>query len=275
MEYDFSKYKGLDVEINADGVGVICIDHPPRNILTLGMMKGMMELLQLFEQDPAVRCVLLINKGDIFSGNAGDAYRELQEESGLSFGELNEAFSKLGGGLVEYIDFYPKPTLVAGKGYCSGGAAAIYEAFDVRLAGETFNLYDYDVYAGSAANWGMQTLRLPIWLGRNKLMDFVFMNEEFNARQLYELGIVSRVVPDDYLEQTALTLAGKMAKSVPVIVKEFKQCVHKVLYNDNYQAWRAFEIEQAKIANATEESRQATLKAAEMDAGGTKKAKFG
>ena len=37
-------------------------------------------------------------------------------------------------------------------------------------------------------------LRLPIWIGRNKIMDYMFLNEGFNGRQAYEMGMASKVV---------------------------------------------------------------------------------
>ena len=47
-----------------------------------------------------------------------------------------------------------------------------------------------------ARSWGVISLRLPIWIVRNKGMDYMFLNEGFNGRQATELGLVSKVVPD-------------------------------------------------------------------------------
>ena len=47
-----------------------------------------------------------------------------------------------------------------------------------------------------ARSWGVISLRLPIWIVRNKVMDYMFLNEGFNGRQATELGLVSKVVPD-------------------------------------------------------------------------------
>jgi len=47
-----------------------------------------------------------------------------------------------------------------------------------------------------ARSWGVISLRLPIWIVRNNVMDYMFLNEGFNGRQATELGLVSKVVPD-------------------------------------------------------------------------------
>ncbi len=53
--------------------------------------------------------------------------------------------------------------------------------------------FEEDYYTRS---WGVISLRLPIWIVRNKVMDYMFLNEGFNGRQATELGFVSKVVPD-------------------------------------------------------------------------------
>jgi len=257
----YNTCKQIKVDI-VDRVGRICLARPGGNSMGLVMMEEIMETMKAFEQDDNVRCVMVTHEGPDFSIGCGEAEREAAEEYNISFEEAGSRFSKIGGELVEYIDQYPKPTLVVGKGLCWGDAAAIYEAFDIRIAGESLHLFDGDVYWGVAANWGMCTLRLPLWLGRNKIMDFVFLNEFYYGRQLYELGIVSKVIADEYVDVVALTLAKKMATTAPVAVAEFKKVVQNLVYSDRYQQLRKFEIESAERVNNTEDTRNAMAAAA-------------
>lgn len=252
MKENYSNYKKIQVEV-VDRVGLIRLVNGKGNDMGLVMMNEITDVMQRFEKDNEVRCVMVTHAGPDFSTGCGEAEKEAMEEYGITFEESRTRFGKAGSGLVEYIDQYPKPTLVAGKGLCLGGAAAIYEAFDIRIAGESFHLFDGDVYWGVAANWGMCTLRLPLWLGRNKIMDFVFLNEFYYGRQLYELGIVSKVVADEYVEGVALTLAKKMATTSPVTVAEFKKVVQNLVYGGRYEEMRKFEIESAARANSTED----------------------
>jgi enoyl-CoA hydratase/carnithine racemase len=68
---------------------------------------------------------MLNSEGPDFSKGADfdDLTRELDGED-----EIKETFANLGGRLVERIDCYPKPTLVAARGICFGGSSAIFSA---------------------------------------------------------------------------------------------------------------------------------------------------
>jgi len=73
----------------------------------------------------------------------------------------------------------------------------------------------------------------------------MFLNEGFIGRQAYELGLASKVVPDDLLGEAALATARKMATAAPVAVKWFKDCVREA-------TWAPFERAKAKEAEAAD-----------------------
>jgi enoyl-CoA hydratase len=173
-------------------VGVITIDAPPMNGFSKKMIVEVLDCLAIFEKDDGIRAVMMKSTGPNFSQGAG--FEDLDKD--IVGGVTDTPFSELGGRIVERIDTYPKPTLVAARGIIFGGSSAVFSAFDIRIVGETFNIHDGDIYYGIVGSWGMCSLRLPIWIGRNKVMDYMFLNEGFTGKQAYELGLVSKVVPD-------------------------------------------------------------------------------
>lgn len=230
-------------------VGVITISHPPRNGFSKRMVAEMLYALDEYEADDSIRVVMVNGEGPDFSKGADftDLTAEISEE-----GDSQETFSDLGGCLVQRIECYPKATLVAARGECWGGSSAIFSAFDIRIVGEGFSIHDGDIYYGTVGSWGMSSLRLPIWIGRNKIMDYMFLNEGFTARQAYELGLVSKVVPDELVDTIGLEIAVKMAKAAPIAVRYFKECVRKAIYSD-FQEAREFELQASEIVFATED----------------------
>jgi enoyl-CoA hydratase/carnithine racemase len=74
----------------------------------------------------------------------------------------------------------------------------------------------------------MCSLRLPIWIGRNKVLDYMFLNKGFSGRQAFARA--SKVVPDDQVDEIGLAIAKKMSTIVLVAVRYFKEWVRKVLY---------------------------------------------
>ncbi|MGD0804182.1 MAG: enoyl-CoA hydratase-related protein [Candidatus Bathyarchaeia archaeon] len=244
---DYTKIKVTKIE----RVGVITLDDPPRNGFSKRMIYEILDVLDQFEKDDEIRAVMLKSTGKDFSVGAGvdDIKKDLAGEN-----EVKASFSELGGRIVERIDGYLKPTLVAARGTCLGGSTAVFSSFDIRIVGENFNIHDGDIYYGMVGSWGMSSLRLPIWIGRNKVMDYMFLNEGFNGRQAYELGLVSKVVPDDQVDEIGLTIAKKMSTAAPIAVRYYKECVRNAIYINLAEA-RVKEAEVARIVNATEDAR--------------------
>ncbi len=233
-------------------VGVITLDHPPVNAFSKRLIWEVLAALDGYEQDDEIRVVLVNSTGKDFSVGAdgGDITK------GLSQGEeINESFSQLGGRLVERLDTYPKATVVSARGRCIGGSTAVFNAFDIRLVSESFRIHDGDIYYGTVGSWGMSSLRLPMWIGRNKMMDYMFLNEDFTGQQAYELGLVSKVFSDDVLDSASMAIAQKMAIAAPLAVKAFKDCVRQAVYGDTLDGKRAFEVQVADEIIKTEDSR--------------------
>ena len=128
----------------------------------------------------------------------------------------------------------------------------MFSAFDIRIAAENFEMHDGDIYYGTVGSWGMSSLRLPIWIGRNKVLDYMFLNESFTGRQCYELGLVSKVVPTELVDEIGLQIATKMAKAAPIAVRYYKECVRRAVYHELEKAHQ-FELEVAEIVGATED----------------------
>lgn len=245
------------IKLSRNGrTGIITLNVPPRNSFSKKMLVEVYEAFKEFEADDDIRTVLMNSTGKNFS--AGADADDIRNAFAGGDDTIAESFSVLGGRLVELIDNYPKGTIVAARGLCIGGSTAVFNAFDIRVVSDTFSIHDGDIYYGTVGSWGMSSLRLPIWIGRNKIMDYMFLNEDFTAQQAYELGLVSKVIPDDRLDEESMKIATKMSTAAPLAVKYFKECVRKSVYAQLEEA-RRFELEAAEIVNSTEDSKNGLL----------------
>lgn len=231
-----------------DRVAVMTICNPPRNGFSIRLIREMMTALDEFEADDRVRCVMLNSEGPDFSKGAD--YRDIEAMLNGTLEEPEEGWKA--DKLIEKIDNFPKPTLVAARGVCFGGSSAVFSAFDIRIAAENFEMHDGDIYYGTVGSWGMSSLRLPIWIGRNKILDYMFLNESFTGQQCYELGLVSKVVPTDLVDEIGLQIAKKMSKAAPIAVRYYKECIRKAIYHELEKA-HEFEQQVAQIVGATED----------------------
>lgn len=241
-----------------DRVGIITLADPPWNGVGKDVTAYILELLDQCEADDNVRCVMLTHEGPDFSaGGAGEDERPLYEQ-GMEVAEISRLYRPAGMALIERIDTYPKPTLSAGMGSCVGAGSVIFQCCDIRIAGESFKLYDAHLYWGVASDWGMVTTRMPIWLGRNRVLDYMFLNEVFTARELYEMGIISKVVPDSVCKEVGLMYAKKMAKTAPVAVRCAKECIRRAVYRTDVNELVRQEVEAAEVVFASEDAREST-----------------
>ncbi len=242
-----------NIKLSKEGrVGIITLDSPPWNSFSKRMILEVISAFDDFEKDDEVRTVLMRSSNDeyfSFGAGADDLEEDITLDGNIS---SSDSYSVLGGKLTEKIDLYPKSTIVAAKGKCIGGSTAIFNAFDIRLVGENFTMHDGDIYYGTVGSWGMSSLRLPMWIGRNRVLDYMFLNEDFTGRQLYEMGIASKVVADELVDKVGLEIAKKMAKAAPIAVKYYKDCVRKATQSFIEEA-RKFELEAADIVFATED----------------------
>ena len=246
------EYSELLVE-KVGRVGVLTLNRPPKNSFSKKLLKEMLSAMEAFEQDDEIRTVFLKSTGEHFSRGA-DA-DDIKKALAGQVEDIKESFAELGGALVEKIDNYPKSTIVAAKGRCIGGSTAIFNAFDIRIVGESFFIKDGDIYYGTVGSWGMSSLRLPIWIGRNRIMDYMFLNEGVTGRQAYEMGIASKVVADELVDEVGMHYAQKMSTAAPLAVKYFKECVRKALYGATIEEARVFELEVADKIMKTEDAK--------------------
>ena len=254
---EYQGYQKISVHIE-DKVGrVLFSDNPPDNFFTLELMEEFSDVLDKFQTDNRVRCVLFTHEGPDLCHSAGPAEAEYLEQKGVSAEEMAEHFNTLGGKLLSRIIHYPKPTVIAATGVAIGAGAAFYECFDIRLAGESFNYFDVDIYWGAASTWGLMTTYLPLWLGRNKFLDFLYFGEHFTARQLFDLGMVSRVYADPDLRPAAIEFSKRLAQASPLVIEAYKERMKDVLYGGHLDEWRQKEMEAGIRLNNTQDGKNA------------------
>jgi 2-(1,2-epoxy-1,2-dihydrophenyl)acetyl-CoA isomerase len=97
------------------------------------------------------------------------------------------------------------------RGAAAGGGMSIAIAADLVLAAESAHFTVAYTAIGFSTDGGM-SWTLPRLVGLRRAMELALLNERLTAAQALELGIVTRVVPDDALEAEAEKLARRLAE---------------------------------------------------------------
>ncbi|MCH7911200.1 MAG: enoyl-CoA hydratase/isomerase family protein, partial [Candidatus Hydrogenedentes bacterium] len=177
-------------------VGIVTIDSPPVNALSLAVRKGMVDGFTKAIDDADVKAIVLICAGRTFIAGA-----DITE-----FGKppqdpwLPEVLNQM--------ENSPKPILAAVHGTALGGGLEVALTCHYRcgVASAKFGLPE--VLLGLLPGAG-GTQRLPRIVGAEKALDMITSGTPIGAKEAAELGLIEEVIEGDLLEG-AVALAEKI-----------------------------------------------------------------
>jgi enoyl-CoA hydratase/carnithine racemase len=198
-------------------VGVARLDRPEaRNALSPELMAELGDVLERWDADPEVRCIVIAGGDEWFAAGAdikAMAQREFQDTLA-----------------TPSTRFWPRlaairtPLVAAVSGYALGGGCELALACDMIVASESAEFGQPEILLGIIPGGG-GTQRLARVLGKQRAMELVLTGRRIDAAEAERLGIVNRVAPRDGWLDAALELAGVVAQRPPLAVRFAKQAV--------------------------------------------------
>ena len=116
----------------------------------------------------------------------------------------------------------PAPILCALKGWVIGGSFERSLLCDLRIAGESAKMRLPEILHGVVPDTG-GTARLFQMAGHGLVADLALTGRVLTAEEALRHGIVSRVVPDEKLDETALEIARGIASRSAFAVQMFRR----------------------------------------------------
>jgi len=218
------------------GISTLTLNRPPLNLITPEVLN---ELDAAFDEAKAradTRVVVLTGSGT----KAFCAGADLGDEARHS-AEAGRAFRDHGRAIVERIESFPKPVVGAVRGWCIGGGTGLAWACDIRVASESAKFRAGDVYLGMIPTWSLGMVRLVHYIGRNRTLDVLLLGEDITARAALDLGLVSRVVPDDRFDAEVHAIAARLAGGAPLAFRALKEGVRAQCWDGMDRAVRVEE----------------------------------
>jgi enoyl-CoA hydratase/carnithine racemase len=203
------------VRLEIDGaIAVITNDNPEKhNAFDDAMDQRLWEILGELRARPEVRAVVWRAEGKSFSsgrdvGAIGGGDVELTHHELMTRGHQ---------GIQQLFDL-DAPVLVACKGWSIGGSFQRALLCDIRIASDDARFMLPEVTHGVIPDTG-GVARLFQMCGHGVASDLVLTGRALGAEEALALGIVSRVVPLDQLDDTVMEMATKIAAAPAVTVK--------------------------------------------------------
>src|SRR5579872_1329467 len=211
-----AKLDGFRVEIDAarERADVI-LDRPPFNIIEMGQRDQLRLVFEALDEDPRARVIVLRAVGEHFS--SGGNIKGFLEAS-------PEHVSKLAWNIAAPARC-AKPLIAANRGYCFGVGFEISLACDFRIASETCFYALPEQRLGQIPGSG-GSARLQKIVGITRTKDMVMRSKRVSARQAYDWGIATEVVPDDQLEKATDGLVDELRTFAPLAQRTAKKLLN-------------------------------------------------
>lgn len=170
------------------------------------------ELHLAFDQaryDDAIRVVVMSGSGE----KAFIAGADIGELAALTALQARE-FSRYGQALMTKIERLGKPVVARLQGFVLGGGMELAMACHLRIASEKARLGQPEISLGVIPGFG-GTQRLLRLAGRAAALELCLTGGQLDAARALALGVVSRVVAPDKLDEEVDAVANQLAASAP------------------------------------------------------------
>jgi enoyl-CoA hydratase len=234
-------YETLDVRREGDLVWLTLNRPGSLNAMNPTLVGELRDFFGALPGQPDVRVVVLRGAGRAFCAGL-----DLKESSGggaAAGGRVSETLrmQRRISEIVMLMRRAPQPIVACVHGPATGGGFALALASDVRLAGESARMNAAFIRIGlSACDVGVSYF-LPRLVGASLASELLLTGRFIDAARAERTGLVSRVVPDDRLEEAARELAGEMLATSPLGLRLTKECLAMSLDAGSLEAVIAME----------------------------------
>ncbi len=210
-------------------IAIAWLANAPMNSISPQVIKDLGTVWKKVE-DEGIRAVVIASAIPVVFSAGADikAFTKMDEAAG---GELIDQ----GHELLRSFGRSSIVTIAAVNSLAFGGGCELSMACDFRIAAESASFGQPEVNLGIIPGFG-GTQRLPKLVGDAKALEMNLTGEEITAGEAGAYGLVTRVVPDHELLDTALSWARKLGAQAPIAVQQIKEVSAKGDLDDGIDA---------------------------------------
>ena len=224
-------------------ITVIRMNRPERlNAMSIELCVELKDALEGVGRDNDCWVVILTGAGRSFCSGL-----DLRDDSmipnidGLTIPRIGPRAMRIYSDLIPAMRHIPQPIIAAINGPAYGGGLCISLAADLRIAAESATFNSTGIVRGLTSTELGASWLLPRLIGAAHSSDILLTGRRFDAAEALRMGLVSRVVSDDAVHDTALEMALQMCEYSPYGLQMTKQVIWANLENSSLTA--AIELE--------------------------------
>lgn len=225
----------VEIEI-AGGVATLTLaDAGNRNALSAAVIEGLLDGLATANADPAVRVVVVTNRGSVFCAGADLRAQSAAPSSGKGARGLDE--------LLRAIQTSPTPVIGRIDGHAVAGGVGLAAAFDISIARDDALLGFTEVRVGVIPAI-ISVVCLPK-MRRGDALEAFLRGRRFPAPEAAALGLITRAVPAHELDSAVAEVVADLVRGGPNALGEAKRLVYEI---PTLSAEEAFRVTAARSA---------------------------
>jgi enoyl-CoA hydratase/carnithine racemase len=201
-------------------MATVVLNRPEKlNALTKPMWQRLGEVISALSAEDDIRCIVLRGAGDKAFAPGNDISEFEHERANV---EQARAYGATMHRTLAALEHCRHPLVAMIKGVCVGGGLEIAANCDLRICGESSRfgapINKLGLVMAHAELRGLLEL-----VGRATALEILLEGRVFDAQEAKEKGLVTRVVPDDKVEEEAYATARRIADGAPLVARWHKK----------------------------------------------------
>ena len=192
----------------ADDVAYLQLHNRPVNIMSAAMMQEMSAHLETVAADRTLKALAVTAAGKAFCAGA-DVGEHRPEQAPAMIAAFGRLFRQL--------DALEIPIVMAVGGAAMGAGFELILMADILLASEKSVFGQPEIRLGFFAPVGV--VELPALVGRAKAMEITCTGRSYSAEEMVRLGLVTRVVGADELDDALEGVLKDIRRSSPLVLR--------------------------------------------------------
>jgi enoyl-CoA hydratase/carnithine racemase len=195
-----------------------------RNAMTFAMYEGLFDRCEAVDADDDVRALVLRGAG----GKAFVAGTDIAQFQAFKTPQDGLDYEARIDRVVGRLESVRKPTVALVDGYAVGGGLALAGACDLRICTPEakFALPIARTLGNvlSMANYA----RLVALVGEGRVKDLVFNARTIDAEEAVAIGLATRIVPAETVEDEVAALCERLAGHSPITMRSTKEALRRL-----------------------------------------------
>ena len=206
-------------------IATVALNNPERlNALNKAMWQRLGETMRVLSADDALRCIVVRGAGERAFAAGADIAEFAAERANA---KQAKPYGNLIHETMQAVARCRHPTVAMIKGACVGGGLEIAAMCDLRVCGQSSRFGIPVNKLGLTMAYG-ELMGLLALVGRAVALEILLEGRVFDADEASRKGLVSRVVPDNRVEEEAYALARRIADGAPLVNRWHKQFIARL-----------------------------------------------